>query len=71
MIQATRNKLKDALVRLIEGKPANLELRLRAKKGKLKVNDSTVEKEAGLSVGYLRNHEDIKLLLRSHQQNIS
>ncbi len=65
MKQATRNKLLDALERLIEGKPDNRELRLKAKEGKLKINDSTVEKEAGLSVGSLRNHGDIKGMIKT------
>ena len=65
MKQATRNKLVDALERLIEGTPDNRELRLKAKAGKLKINDSTVEKEAGLSVGSLRNHEDIKDMVKA------
>jgi hypothetical protein len=65
MKQATRNKLKDALGRLIEGNPDNRELRLKAKDGKLKINDSTVEKEAGLSVGSLRNHGDIKDMVKA------
>ncbi len=65
MKQATRNKLVDALERLIEGKPDNRELRLKAKEGKLKINDSTVEKEAGLSVGSLRNHGDIKDMVKA------
>jgi hypothetical protein len=65
MKQATREKLVDALERLIEGKPDNRELRLKAKEGKLKINDSTVEKEAGLSVGSLRNHGDIKDMVKA------
>jgi hypothetical protein len=65
MKQATRNKLIDALGRLIEGNPDNRELRLKAKAGKLKINNSTVEKEAGLSVGSLRNHGDIKNMVKA------
>jgi hypothetical protein len=65
MKPATRNKFVDALERLIEGKPDNRELRLKAKEGKLKINDSTVEQEAGLSVGSLRNHGDIKDMVKA------
>ena len=60
MTQATKNKLLKALERLLEGKPENRELRKKAREGKLKINNSTVEKEAGLSVGALRRHEDIR-----------
>ena len=65
MKQATRKKFLDALERLIKGEPDNRELRLKAKDGKLKINDSTVEKEAGLSVGSLRNHSDIKDMVKA------
>jgi len=65
MKQSTRKKFLDALERLIKGEPDNRELRLKAKDGKLKINDSTVEKEAGLSVGSLRNHEDIKDMVKA------
>lgn len=69
MKQATRKKLVDALERLIEGTPDNRELRLKAKAGKLKINDSTVEKEAELSVGSLRNHGDIKTMVKNKSLN--
>jgi hypothetical protein len=65
MKQATRKKLVDALERLIKGEPENRELRLKAKAGKLKINDSSVEKEAGVSVGALRNHGDIKTMVKN------
>jgi hypothetical protein len=65
MKQATRKKFLDALERLIKGEPDNRELRLKAKAGKLKINDSTVEQEAGLSVGSLRNHGDIKDMVKA------
>ena len=65
MKESTRNKFLDALERLIKGQPDNRELRLKAKEEKLKINDSTVEKEAGLSVGSLRNHEDIKCMVKA------
>ena len=65
MKQATRKKFLDALERLVKGEPDNRELRLKAKAGKLKINDSTVEQEAGLSVGSLRNHGDIKTMVKA------
>jgi len=70
MTESTRKKLIDALDRLIQGKPNNRDLRLKAEKGKLKVNDSTVEKEAGKSVGVLRNHKDIKKMVKAKSLNI-
>lgn len=54
---------------MIKGEPENRELRLKAKDGKLKINDSTVEKEAGLSVGSLRNHGDIKTMVKNKSLN--
>lgn len=65
MTQATKNKLIKALERLLEGKPENRDLRKKAREGKLKINNSTVEKEAGLSVGALRNHPDIKDMIKA------
>lgn len=65
MKNETRNKLLSALERLLNGAPNNRELRLKAEAGKLKVHNSNVEKEAGLSAGALRNHEDIKKLIKN------
>jgi hypothetical protein len=65
MTQATKNKLIKALERLLEGKPENRELRKKAREGKLKINNSTVEKEAGLSVGALRRHEDVQIMVKN------
>ncbi|MEZ8703187.1 bacterioferritin comigratory protein [Vibrio cyclitrophicus] len=62
---ATKKALEDALERLIKGEPTNLGLKKKAKQGKLKVNNNTVEKEAGLSVGVLRNHSDIKEMIKA------
>ena len=64
MTQATKNKLLKAIERLLEGKPENRELRKKAREGKLKINNNTVEKEAGLSVGSLRNHPEIKAMIK-------
>lgn len=64
MKQATRNALLSALERLLQGEPTNIELKKKVKQGKLKVNNNTVEKEAGLSVGTLRNHTDIKQIIK-------
>jgi hypothetical protein len=65
MTQVTKNKLIKALERLLEGKPENRELRKKAREGKLKINNSTVEKEAGLSVGALRRHEDVQKMVKN------
>ncbi|GLS89080.1 hypothetical protein GCM10007916_01470 [Psychromonas marina] len=65
MKQVTRKALIGALERLIQGEPTNIELKKKAKQGKLKVNNNTVEKEAELSVGSLRNHQDIKRMIKS------
>ncbi|MDO6613382.1 hypothetical protein Q4601_13855 [Shewanella sp. 1_MG-2023] len=65
MTQATKNKLKNALERLLEGKPENRELRKKAREGKLKINNISVEKEAGLSVGALRRHEDVQDMVKN------
>ncbi len=65
MTQATKSKLLKALERLLEGKPENRELRKKAREGKLKINNSAVEKEAGLSVGALRRHEDVQVIIKT------
>ena len=65
MTQATKSKLINALKRLLEGKPENRELRKKAREGKLKIHDSSVEKEAGLSPGALRRHQDVKDMIRT------
>jgi hypothetical protein len=65
MTQATKSKLLKALERLLEGKPENRELRKKAREGKLKINNSAVEKEAGLSVGALRRHEDVQAIIKT------
>ncbi|MEZ9820316.1 hypothetical protein AB4238_06795 [Shewanella sp. 10N.286.45.A1] len=65
MKQSTKNTLIDALDRLIRGEPTNIELKKKARQGKLKINNNTVEKEAGLSVGALRNHPDIKQVIKA------
>ncbi|MEA5374183.1 bacterioferritin comigratory protein [Vibrio parahaemolyticus] len=65
MTKATKHKLLEALERLLEGKPENRELRKKAREGKLKINNSTVEKEADLSVGSLRRHEDVRVMIKT------
>lgn len=68
MSQTTTNKLIKALERLLDGDVAKLtskELRNKARKGKLKVNNSNVEKEAGLSAGALRRHNDVVLMIKN------
>ncbi|AWA99762.1 bacterioferritin comigratory protein [Vibrio harveyi] len=68
MSQTTKNKLIKALERLLNGdvtKLASKELRNKARKGKLKINNSSVEKEAGLSAGALRRHDDVVLMIKN------
>ncbi|EID4388067.1 bacterioferritin comigratory protein [Vibrio vulnificus] len=68
MSQTTKKKLIDALERLLSGDVAKLtsrELRNKARKGKLKINNSSVEKEAGLSAGALRRHSDVVLMIKN------
>ncbi|MBE8555928.1 bacterioferritin comigratory protein [Vibrio cyclitrophicus] len=68
MSQITKNKLIKALERLLDGDVAKLtskELRNKARKGKLKINNSNVEKEAGLSAGALRRHNDVVLMIKN------
>ncbi|MFW1169931.1 bacterioferritin comigratory protein [Vibrio parahaemolyticus] len=68
MSQITKNKLIKALERLLDGDVAKLtsrEMRNKARKGKLKINKSNVEKEAGLSAGALRRHNDVVLMIEN------
>ncbi|MDE1326331.1 bacterioferritin comigratory protein [Vibrio anguillarum] len=68
MSQITKNKLIKALERLLDGDVAKLtsrEVRNKARKGKLKINKSNVEKEAGLSPGALRRHNDVVLMIEN------
>ncbi|WP_418356959.1 hypothetical protein ACNH6B_10620 [Shewanella basaltis] len=68
MSQITKNKLIKALERLLDGDVAKLtsrELRNKVRKGKLKINNSNVEKEAGLSAGALRRHNDVVLMIKN------
>lgn len=68
MSQATKKKLIDALERLLSGDVSKLtsrELRNKARKGKLKINNSSVEKEAELSAGALRRHSDVVLMIKN------
>ncbi|WP_333909657.1 hypothetical protein [Vibrio sp. SCSIO 43137] len=63
MKTTTRKALLAALKRLVASKPNNRDLKIKVQNGKLKINKSNVEKEAGLSVGVLRNHPDIVELI--------
>ena len=68
MSQLTKNKLIKALERLLDGDVTKLtskELRNKAREGKLKINNSNVEKEAGLSAGSLRRHDDVVLMIKN------
>jgi hypothetical protein len=69
MTISTRKALIEALERLVDGTPNNLKLRKKARIGKLKINNSTVEKEAELSVGALRRHDDIKDMITKKSLN--
>ncbi len=68
MKQTTKQSLIDALNRLLKGEPTNFELKKRARQGKLKVNNNTVEIEAGFTTGSLRNHSDIKKMIKSRSR---
>lgn len=57
--QETKQALFDALERLKANQPTDRKLIGKLKAGKLKVNRSSVEKEADKSVGSLRNHPDV------------
>ncbi len=61
--QKTNTRLREALARLIKNEPTNRELKARVK---LKVNPSTVEKEAGTSVGALKHHGDVLTAISVH-----
>lgn len=54
--EKTAQKFRTAMARIIEGVPTSRKLKKRAN---LKLNQSTVEEEAGLTVGSLRHHEKI------------
>ncbi len=63
--QQTKVALFEALERLKNNQPTSRELKKKAVTGKLKINRSTVEKEASLSVGVLRNHNDVVAAIKS------
>ncbi|MFC3024486.1 bacterioferritin comigratory protein [Vibrio zhugei] len=60
MKKSTQKEFEEALERLTSGKPHNRELKKKVIQGKLKINFSTVEKEADKSPGALRHYENIK-----------
>jgi hypothetical protein len=55
----TKKTLLDALERIVERKPTVSDLIEKLKKNTLKINKYTVEVESGLSIGVLKNHEDV------------
>ena len=57
--QQTKAALFESLERLINNQPTQHVLKKKIAAGKLKINRSNVEKEARLSVGVLRNHDDV------------
>jgi hypothetical protein len=67
----TKKDLRAALQRLVSGCPTNPELKERLKKGTLKINNSSVEKEAGKGNQSLKRHEDVKdeILLTQQKPN--
>lgn len=56
----TKQSLRDALHRLIKGEPTVAKLKDKLREGTLKINLSSVEKEASKGSGTLRNHGDVK-----------
>lgn len=56
----TKKDLRDALQRLVSGCPEKPELKQKLKKGTLKINNSSVEKEAGKGNQSLKRHGDVK-----------
>lgn len=56
----TKKDLRDALQRLVSGCPEKPELKEKLKKGTLKINNSSVEKEAGKGNQSLKRHQDVK-----------
>jgi len=69
----TAAKAQAAITRIVEGTYTNKTLK---KRKKVKLNQSTVEMEAGLSVSSLRNHPDILALIENQnnpmgQDNLS
>jgi hypothetical protein len=63
--QKTNQRLKEALQRLIDKVPTERELKRR---DKVKVNALTVQQEAGVSVGAIRHHPDVGILIKEYQQ---
>ncbi|NMM40566.1 bacterioferritin comigratory protein [Pseudoalteromonas arctica] len=70
MTQGTEKRLIDALGRLLQGTPEVSENKQKAKEGRLKINNYTVEIEASLSVGALRNYDDIKKMIAKKSLDI-
>lgn len=66
--QNTKKRLLDALKRLQNNAPTVAALKDKAQAGKLKINRLSVETEADLSVGVLRNHDDVVKLINDSNQ---
>ena len=64
----TNRALWEALDRLKKGQPISSELKERKK---LKVNNYAVEIEAGLSIGVLKNHPDVKKAIKVYQDQLA
>lgn len=67
--QKTKQSLFDALERLVSGEISNPELLDKKMNDKLKINRLSVEKEASMSVGVLRNHPDVVTAIKLANNN--
>ena len=60
--EQTKQDLKDALARLVDGTPTNIELREKIRQGKvIKINNLNVEKEANKGNQALKRHPELKI----------
>lgn len=68
--QETKQDLFDALERLKANQPTARKLIGQLKEGKLKVNRSSVEKEADKSVGSLKSHLDVVEAIKEYKKEL-
>ncbi|HHC7129958.1 TPA: hypothetical protein ACN37W_003761 [Vibrio parahaemolyticus] len=61
----TEKRLREALMRLVSNKPTNRELKRKLRDGKLKINVSNVEKEAGLANGAAKRYPETRELIKN------
>lgn len=64
--QETNQRLKDAMQRLIDGVPTDRDLKSRKT---LKVNEHTVQIEAGLPLNTIRHHSDVRKAILKYQES--